>query len=216
MAEITHRDLVVGSDPVHVTDGGRTVHLNKRGTITFSYVSATVCVTTPDGVSREFHGSRGVIQAPTGAKILPYFKRGTEWHVVMVEQFRISLPDKTLEPPGGELDDDDPRWCMARELMEEAHIAVRVEDIEVVFHAMLAPPIIRADVFGGIVHIDEWHLPRELVGGEWLHGEFTVIGTHNLVDLLRARDTMEVRLDLETHLLLDAVAKKVGLVEKRY
>lgn len=215
MSEFKYRNLVHGSAPVSVTPDGLTVRMNKKGTVRFFMASAVVEIQTGT-VKHEYNSSRGVIEAPHGAKVLPYYMNRDDWFVVMVEQFRIALPGKTLEPAGGEVDEIDLQVSMARELEEEAHIVVPAEQIEIVFSAYIQPPMMRSKAFGGIVEIAESQLPRELVGGEWKLGEYTVVAVHRLLDLLRARDRMEADFDLETCLLLDAVAKKIGLLKKCY
>lgn len=215
MAEVIYSNLTDGSAPLEVSEDGRTLKMNKQGTVTFSIVSANVSIKAQDGQKHEYKSSRGVVQAPHGVKVLPYFMRGIDWYVVMVEQFRIAVPVKTIEPPGGEMEEW-PQVSMARELAEEARITVKAEDIDYVFCAYIQPSMMDAKAFGGIVLISESMLPKELVGGEWQFGEYTVVSTYKLVDLLKRRDEMTWEPDLETYLLLDAVAKKIGLLAKRY
>ncbi|MEK7655126.1 MAG: NUDIX domain-containing protein [Patescibacteria group bacterium] len=216
MAEVRYSGLTYGSVPLVVSENGETVNMNKEGTATFSFVGADVSIGVQEGQMHTYKSTRGVVRAPHGAKVLPYFMRGGEWHVVMVEQFRIALPGKTIEPVGGEVDEETPKQSMVRELEEEAHIVVRSEDVDVVYILYILPSMMRSKVFGGIVKIDESQLPLEIVGGEWSLGEYTVVGTYKLLDLLRSRDDMSWISDIETYLLLDAVAKKVGLLAKLY
>ncbi len=215
MSEITHRDLTVDKSRLSLSDDGRILKMNKRGTVTFSVMSAVVTISTEHGV-RDHLSSRGVINTPHGAKVLPFFKRGGEWYIVMVEQFRIALPGKTLEAPGGEVDEENVLLCMARELEEEARINVRTEDIQLVFRARVQPSMMNTTVYGGIVEIAESQLPQETVGGEWMHGEYTVLAVRSLIDVLKGRDSGFMDMDLETYLLLDCVAKRVGLLAVNY
>ncbi|MFA5935753.1 MAG: hypothetical protein WC787_02795 [Patescibacteria group bacterium] len=206
---------MVGFKPLVVVDDGKTLHMNGKGTVRFSMVSTEVTIKTEKG-ERTYKSARGVIEAPHGAKVLPYFKRDDAWYVVMVEQFRIALPGKTVEPAGGEVDEANPRLSMARELEEEAHVTVSPEDVEFVFSAYIQPSMMRAKAFGGIVEIKESQLPTELIGGEHQFGEYTVVSIQPLLPLLRSRDDGSWTSDLETYILLDAVAKAVGLIEKRF
>ncbi len=218
MADITYSDLVKESQPVDVSEDGMALRMNRYGTSTFSITTAKVQVSTGEQ-AHAFTARRGVIYAKNGAKILPYFEREERTYVVMVEQFRIALPGKTLEPAGGEANPDvdpDVRTSMARELEEEAHITVRLEEIRVVFTGRIQPSMMPSKASGGIVRITESQLPKELVHGEHQFGEYTVVGIYPFLDLLRARDAGELDLDLETWLLLDGLAKELGLLLKRY
>lgn len=215
MATFAHSEHQTAIKPLDV-DGGTKLYMNGKKTVMFSFHRAEVLIQMEDGSSRPYTSQRGVIVAPHGAKVLPYFKFGKEWFVVMVEQFRIALPDQTLEAAGGEVDEKDPIESMVRELQEEAGIPVPKENINLVYAAYIQPSMMAAKAYGGIARIKKSWLPRTLIGGEWAQNEYTVLCVQNLLDLLRARNKGELVFDLETWMLLDAVATKVGLIKKHY
>lgn len=216
MAVFTHTELQSGAKPLDVSEDGKRLKMNRTGTVAFTIDSTKVRIEMEDGKHREYTSSRGVIRAPHGAKVLPYYKHGDEWYLVLVEQFRIALPDKTFEAAGGEVDEKNPRESMARELKEEAGIDVRMPDVQLVYSAYIQPSMMAAKAFGGIVQIERSQLPKEHLAGEWAQNEYTVLVTVNLLAMLNARDTGTIVFDLETCLLLDAVASKVGLIKKLY
>ncbi len=214
MVKFTHGEINKAAKGIQLTEDGKGVTLD--GGKRFSYHRTTVTIQTEGGM-HQYTSQRGVIDTPPGgAKLLPYFRRGSEVFVVLVEQFRIALPGQTSEAPGGQLDDVFVHECMARELKEEAHISVDPGKIKLVFKAFIQPSMMPAKAYGGIVQIEESQLPKELMGGEHQFGEYTVIAIYPLLGLLRARDAGTLCTDLETLLLLDAVAKETGLLLKRY
>lgn len=193
-----------------------TLWMNGKGTVRFSFARADVEIIAGNG-SRQYQSFRGVIETPDGAVVLPYFKTKDGWQIAMVEQFRISIPAKTTEAVGGEVDFADPQSSMSKELEEEIHISLAPKRIKVVFREYGQPSMFAACMWGGIVEINENEIPRELIlGGEWQFGEYTVLVIKSLSKMLKARDAGQIVCDLYTSRLLDEVAKKVGLLEKKY
>ncbi len=215
MAKFTHSNFEPTAKLLHVSEDGKTVFLNNRGTVSISIAGVSVSIVSGDREVDASH-TRSVVTAPHGATLLPYFIRGEEVRVVMVEQFRIALCSSNLEAAGGEADEENVRASMARELEEEARITVSSESIKLVYGAYIQPSMMASMAFGGIVRISEDELPKELLGGEHQFGEFTVLSVRPLVPLLKARDAGDVTLDLETSRLLDAVAETVGLITRHY
>lgn len=204
-----------GSRPIVVHDG-RVAEMNKSGKKLFFFARAEIEVILDGASPRRLICEREIIEAADGCQVVPYFKDTSGWHVVMVEQFRIALPGKTLEPAGGEVDEKDPKASMARELQEEAHITVDANDIELVFCERIEPSMLGARMWSGIVEITRSQLPKELSGGEWANGEYTVLVVRSLLELLRERDAGRGDFCLRTSRALDELAKKVGLLTRNY
>lgn len=192
------------------------VWMNPKRTKKLFMARAEVEISIDGKVVRTYTSQRDTIEAPDGALILPYFREGSSWFVVMVEQFRIALPGKTIESPGGEVDRAAIKQSMARELEEETRITVDSARIDLVFKELFNPSMMASKSYGGIVEIQLSEVPEQLLAGEWHLGEYTVVLVRPLVELLRQRDAMETELALYTSRLLDEVAKKVGLLSKSY
>ncbi len=216
MAKFTHTEFDRAAEMLAVSADSKHVFLNGKRTVMLSMASAQVRIEAEGKEPASYRSKRAVIQAPHGAKVLPYFKRHDQWFVVMVEQFRIALPGQLLEAAGGEADTSNIAGEMSRELNEETRIAVAGDDIELVYEAYIQPSMMAAKAYGGIVEINELELPKELMGGEHQFGEYTVLTVKPLVPLLRQRDVYQLTFDLETWLLLDAVAQAAGLVKRLY
>jgi 8-oxo-dGTP pyrophosphatase MutT (NUDIX family) len=143
-----------------------------------------------------------------GAKLLPYFFTADgECHVVLVEQFRRALNGELLEAAGGKTDSENIFLEMCRELREETGIEVFPDDVEFIFEAYIQPSLMASKAYGGIVAILEREVPTELHAGEIHLGERTRVSVRSLKELLDARARGEIVFDLETWILLDAVAK---------
>jgi len=218
MAEFRMKDeRALGVKEFVIAD--RVLNMNVKGTVRFSFGRAMVDILASDGqLIRTVTSQRGVIEAPDGAQVLPYFMglEDSQWYVVLVEQFRIAIPAQTIEAPGGEVDEVNPRESMARELWEEAHIRVTADDIELVYCERIQPSMMAARIWGGVVEVDESQLPSELLGGEFALGEYTVLVTRPLLELLKDRDALKFDLDLMLSRLIDEVAKRVRLLNKNY
>ena len=196
------------------------VLLNKTGTVSASFSSVEVEVCS-GGLVKRHTSQRAVVNAPDGAEVLCYFWRNNEWHIIVVEQFRIAILKQTVEAPGGEVDTTSDilsiKRIMARELQEEANIHIDNPDaIEVVFSEQALPSLLSGTLWGGILEVNESQLPVDHIAGEWGEGEYTVIKTMPLVELLKKRDQMEIEIDLWLSRLLDEVAKKTGLLLRNY
>lgn len=216
MAKFTVDTVEQGFARPKVTDQN-VVLMNGRETINFRFCRARVKIFSNSGnFIRKYMSQRGVITAPPGAQVLPYFWCDKEWHVVMIEQFRIAVHGQTTECPGGEADLDDIRMVMARELEEEAKINIDPIRIKIVFCELIQPSIMNALAYGGIVELDPAEVNNQEIGGEWNFGEFTAVATKPLIETLRWRDSGKHDLDLWGSRLIDEVAKKVGLLKKCY
>lgn len=194
-----------------------TVLMNKTGTVSFRFARSEVEIRSDNGaLISSYKSQRGVVFAPDGAQVLPYFKRDSLWHVVMVEQFRIAVPVQTLECPGGEVDFTDIQSSMAKELKEETGIEVDSARIKIVLHELIQPSTMNAWAYGGIVELDQNEVPDKVIGGEWQFGEYTALVAKPLLQVLKIRDSGNHHLDLWASRLLDEVAKEVGLLKRCY
>lgn len=196
---------------------GNVVLMNKTGTVNFCFARSEVEIHSDDGsLISSYKSQRGVVYAPDGAQVLPYFRYDSIWHVVMVEQFRIAVPIQTLECPGGEVDFADIQSSMAKELREETQIEIKPARIKVVFRELIQPSTMNAWAYGSIVELNQKEIPDKVIGGEWQFGEYTALVVKPLVELLKLRDSGNHNLDLWASRLLDEVAKEVGLLRKCY
>lgn len=200
----------------------KAVPLNHNGTTVFCFAEAEVEISLPGEESIRHVSRRGVILTPNGAQVLPYFWNGKEWKVVMVEQFRIAVPGKTLEGPGGQVDWPDVPRCMAEEIKEETGIVVDPSRIEIVFCEYMWSSMTSARAWGGIVEISKADIPEKVLWGEFMRGEYMAVVVWPLAEILRLRDQKLTSasygdgLDLWTSRLLDEVAKKTGLLVRNY
>lgn len=154
--------------------------------------------------------SRGAIQNPEGAGVLPYIYLDGNWNVVLVEQFRLAIDAVTFEAPGG-IVEGDIKKSMARELEEETGIIVNPRDIEIRFREYYLPSLINHCAWGGIVKIQLRQLPKKLESGMALENEYTLVRVVSLLEIQRLRKRFPKRalFDLWTSRLLDEVEKKI-------
>lgn len=206
----------IGVKPLTVRKNN-VVELNPKATKLLYLAQAEVeIISRGRFLPHRYVSTRDTIEAPDGAQLLPYFWAGDEWIVVLVEQFRIAIPGQTYEAPGGEVDERDPAAAMARELSEETGIKIDHKAVEIVFCERIQPSMMAARIWGGIVRINPADLPPELLNGEVAFGDYTVLITKPLEELLVKRDTLTADFDLMLSRLLDEVAKRVGLLQKHY
>lgn len=216
MAKFIADGFLDDADLVFDTNRG-VVLMNAKGNVNFRFRLARIKVYSDKGdLISEHVSKRGVITAPDGAQVLPYFRCGGKWHVVMIDQFRIAVSSQTIECPGGEVDLNDVQAVMAKELREEAKINVDPRRIKVVFCELIQPSTMNAWAYGGIVKLEPAEVQNQAIGGEWQFGEFTAVAAKPLIEMLRLRDSGKHNLDLWGSRLLDEVAKEVGLLKKCY
>lgn len=216
MGIIKHEHLIVRSSVFPLEMDGTVVRLNKHGSVSCSYVKADIYIGLHEKSLQRYARELPVITAPPGAKVLPYFWEDNAWHVILVEQFRIALPGNTVEAAGGEANEQHIRTSMAAELLEETGITVNPERIQVVSIAYIQPSILNAKAYGGIVKIEPAQIPSHRVSGEWQQGEYTILTARPLLSLLRSMDDGTFTTDLETRVLLTALARRTGYLVANY
>lgn len=158
-----------------------------------------------------------VLILPPGGLVLPYFKglRG-RWKIVLVVQYRAAIGKLTLEAPGGRLDSELVGVALGRELFEETGINIDPLSIAIVAYEYIQPSIINAPIYGGVVKINRKMIPNKNITGKKDENEYTQIEVFDLIEFLKKRDFGLITIDIMTSRLIDEVAKKVGLLYKKY
>lgn len=158
------------------------------------------------------------VNLPPGGHILPYFKdsRG-RWKVVLVNQYREAVGKKTIEAPGGRIENrEKTKTALSRELKEETGIKVNPKLINIVFYEYLHPPVLNISVFGALVKISQKMVKNKNKKGNANENESTQVELYDLANLLKKREAGKIKIDLMTSRLLDEIAKAVGLLVKKY
>lgn len=172
---------------------------------------------------QEFVFERAVINTKSGANVLPYLLLNGKWHVVLVQQFRVSINRTTLEAPGGAIDYDGFEHLsgeeqkikvvdtMARELSEETGIVVKPSSVILLFKEYILPPLLSAFAWGGAVRIRAEDLPdvRQKIDKY----EVTYVKVLELKQVLRFKNYLTLNgfcFDLWTSRLIDEVVRLVG------
>lgn len=154
--------------------------------------------------------TRGVVEGPDGANVLPYFIEDGKCYIILVAQFRHAVESVTWEAPGGVIGPMGITESMAKELEEEAGIKVRPENIQVIFKEYLLPSLTSAFGWGGIVRINRADIPSERLRGVPCEGEFTLLIITPLAELIIAVQGQLIILDLWTSRLINELTRMVG------
>lgn len=163
------------------------------------------------GRSKTLKITRGAIEAPDGANVLPYFLSDrNKYYIVLIAQFRNAVGAVTWEAPGGVVGPGGIKKSMARELEQEAGIKINPKNIKIVFKEYFLPSLVNAFGWGGIVEIKESDLPSSRIHGEVREEEFTLLIIRSLSEIIKMRQGQQIVLDLWTSRLIDEVARTVG------
>jgi 8-oxo-dGTP pyrophosphatase MutT (NUDIX family) len=128
--------------------------ISKKFHNVFRFTRRSAQITLKDGKIYNF--IRHVFETGPAVSVLPYFydKKKKDWFVILVKQYRPAVDAICLEAPGGLTHDGkNLKSEMARELLEESGIKVKISDIKIVGKQHLATSFCDQVVHLGIVDL---------------------------------------------------------------